>query len=177
MMKKDSPALRFIRIIWNSHGDKMQHSWNRLNEALQDATRLAVRCGLLFHIDDFAIISMEFRSRFWMGTPPEGIYSLACNFPHMRNRYGRYYAENPTACRSYENWKGRSPFIWGGSRLCVGAQFEWNNILLTVTSFNDERDQFVACTYTQAEHRTVIAKRITFTRERFLEDRKACGKN
>ncbi|MFA6242570.1 MAG: hypothetical protein WC655_16655, partial [Candidatus Hydrogenedentales bacterium] len=161
-MKKDSPAIHFLRHVWESVGDKQGDSWNRLNQAMGDALGMAIKYGMRFYVDDFSLIANApsergFNGGYWLGQTPatgERYYTLAC-------AVDRAYGVNMSACLAFEAWKGRPPFICKdaqcvtGRRVAIGSDVEWGR----VTSFASDGQSFIACAYDWSnEVRKVISR-------------------
>lgn len=68
---------------------------------------------------------------------------------------------NDSACRSFEAFFNRPPFIYNGKRLHIGSHVRWENQWVTITSFSGHGDTavVVACSY-------------TYTRSVYLGDRR-----
>lgn len=112
-----SPALAFVSQIWDHAQEATGHSWQRFNGALYQSVVLAIRAGLRFDEADFATFADKMRGGYWLGVGAgsslgEGLYTVAVA------------ADNLSACQSVEAWKGRPPFIYGGSRLCCGSKLD-----------------------------------------------------
>jgi hypothetical protein len=136
-LREDSPAYNLLSLVWAGRGAKGGESWRRTNDAMGSALRLAVVSGMEFFPGDFARFSREFNSGYWIGDG-ERVYGIACNLDN------RYHGGNPSAYQSYEEWRGRKPFIvlksvnrhhhgskkGGGPkvRLCVGETFDWHGL-------------------------------------------------
>lgn len=149
-----SPAYKLVSHVWQHKQGGTGHSWARVNAAMSQALCLAIEAGLLFAEDDFREIYGGMRGGYWFGETSERFYSLAVKFDHE------------SACRSFEAWKGRLPFVFGGSRLHVGAMLDWDGEAnATVTSFASDGGSLVACTYKRSEdiHSHQIARRMTIT--------------
>jgi hypothetical protein len=72
-------------------------------------------------------------------------------------------SSNTTACISFEKYRGRGPFVFGGRRLHVGSVFEWAGVHnVIVTSFADDGLSLIACTYKDGARR-VVDKRMRIT--------------
>ena len=137
-MNERSPAYRLVRLIWDEQGCK---SWARINHSMRGALGLAIESCLTFGADDFAAFEKEMRGRYWLGSDREGYFVEAC------------VAGNISACRAYEKWVGRRPFIFEGKRLRVGARIDPEHLersdgrAALVTSFDVDGDSLIACTY------------------------------
>lgn len=150
-MTEPSAAYQLVTLVWTkcSH----QKSWQRLNQSMSSALMLAVTAGLRFDIDDFRTIRDNFRGGFWFGAEHE-----------------RYFAEavkhgNISACRAYEKWVGRKPFIYEGKRLYVGSEIDYHCGRVSVTSFKNEENVLVACGYEGAKkYPRKPTKRVSITR-------------
>lgn len=145
-MKTSSPAMRLLELVWMSNGHGMGRSSCRVDAAMYTAMHLAIEYGFEFAPGDF-----EEMSRKYGITGPEGLYRLACE---VRTRYstGRRYGANRSACRSFERWQKRKPFIIDGSqRLAVGARFVWYGEQVECTSFSAGGEHLVACSYKEQQ--------------------------
>lgn len=160
-----SPALTFVRHAWESRCEATPHSWSTINATMRATLMLAVTGGMSFAKGDFAEIYRSMRGGYWFGESGEGYYSAACE------------AGNLQACASFEEWTGRKPFMWEGSRLHVGRRLTWEGLDVKVTSFQDDKGHLTACSYTyDGRGRDIkIERRFTITREalaRAEKDRK-----
>lgn len=141
-MKKPSPAMQLLETVWVNNGYRMGRSWTRVDCAMNAAMRLAIEYGLEFAVDDFATSEREF------GIGGEVFYTLACHPPRRHSSSHGRYGPNPSACRSFERWKKRKPFIIDGSqRLAVGAVFEFYGEQVECTSFSENGEHIVACSH------------------------------
>lgn len=153
---RDSSAYTLLAAAYRGCGDTTgQHSWRRLNDAMQAALRLAIAGHFHFDPEDFRRIHNAFKGEYWMGDG-EQYYGLSITGPHGPNR---------PAIASYEAWRNRKPFIVEADsrkydssplRLHVGATFDWfldhdlrefSYRRLKVTSFDDSDGRVVACSY------------------------------
>lgn len=157
----DSPAVQFLQMMWRHVQGATSHSWLKLNHAMADALRLAIKGGMRFNVDDFEEIAKRFRSGYWIGDG-ESFYSLAVLY------------RNSSAYLAYESANRRKPFIVksasiavntgdgpagnGLARLIIGARFKWAGEDVRVTSFNDQRQTLTACSYKQDGKRELCAK-------------------
>lgn len=151
---KLSPPIQMLQIVWENANKAMGFSWQRLNSSMQDALSLAISAGMRFDPGDFKYIAENFRFDYWGGSDGhmfgERYYRQACNEP------------NKSACRAFEKWRSREPFIadnvntgryWGDSkmlsrsRLAIGFEFYWNGETVTVTSFSIDGSYLTACSY------------------------------
>lgn len=155
-----SPAIQLLDLIWSkTNKGKCSKSYRNLNGSMQSALSLAIYSGLEFYEDDFNYINQYFRFGYWGGADnggfAESFYTSAV------------YHSNIPACKAFERWKKRKPFITNGvnlrsssgvslsshsrGRLAIGSEFMWNDEQVTVTSFSDDGKQLVACSYTPFE--------------------------
>jgi hypothetical protein len=181
--RDDSPAIQLLDLVWSNCNEVNGHSWERLNGSMKDALSLAISAGMAFDLGDFASFRERYRFGYWGGQDSggfaEGFYTEAVCKGNM------------SAAKSFEQWKGRKPFItedaeatmrYGrrvesrcGGRLTVDSRFTFRGELLTVTSFSDGGEYLTACTYKLCEHdqyRRKIAKRFKITREELLQERR-----
>lgn len=141
----ESTALVLVRHVWDNYQEATAHSWRRLNAAMHDAVSLAIRAGLQFATPDFATMFADMRGDYWFGYGPEqrgeGLYKIAVEYANL------------SACVSFETWKGRPPFIYGGRRLTADAAIEHFGDLhrARLTSFADDGQSIVLCTYKERE--------------------------
>ncbi len=141
-MKKGSPAMQLMNLVWMSNGHRMGRSSDRVDHAMREAMCLAIKYGFEFAPGDFAAMSERYGA-----SCPESLYKLACQVP-SRYSAGRRYGCNRSACISFERWKKRKPFILDGSqRLSVMAWFEWYGEQVECTSFSEGGEHLVACSY------------------------------
>jgi len=151
-MSEKSPALQLLTLVWQHKQEATGHSWLRLNQAMQSALNLAVEAGMRFGPDDLKDTNLgQFRPGYWFHG--EAFYNRAVAY------------QNASAWYAYENACGRKPFIVKGAkmsdfrnygvgrmdgdlpRLVLCAEFEWNGETVTVTSFNDNKGELIACSY------------------------------
>jgi len=158
------------------------HSWERLNNAMRGALKMAVGAGFEFKLNDITHVIRNYRSSYWIGESDEWVYADAIS------------VDNTSAIKSYEHCRKREPFIaenvnrngccrslymhgGGGvcqkSRLAVGFSFTWNGQTVKVTSFADDQLSLTACSYkdTGNDYERKIDKRYTITRAELLEGR------
>ncbi|KKM62861.1 hypothetical protein LCGC14_1517360 [marine sediment metagenome] len=141
---KMSPALEILHLTWYGvHENASLWSWARLNRCMHTALDLAIEAGFEFGLDDFYEIAGTYRWGWWAGDG-EGFYSHAVN------------ANNMSAIKAYEHYRGRKPFITNNvsqpaarqrGRLAIGTHFTWLGEQVAVTSFDDKTKVVVACSY------------------------------
>jgi hypothetical protein len=147
---KLSPAMQFLSHVWKHSQEVTSHSWLKLNHAMHETLMLAVTSGMRFDTDDFGEMARLFNLGYWCGDL-EYCYQRAVIY------------RNSSAYQAYEKHRNRKPFImagasWSGhtgdgpageglARLFVGAKFTWHGEKVTVTSFNDTKGSFTACSY------------------------------
>jgi len=186
----DSPAIQLLQLLWDNRQKETGHSWLKLNHAMENGLRLAIRMGMTFNEGDISVCFNRFRAGYWFGADSEWIYREAVLY------------RNASAWKCYEAWTKRKPFIVKGAsiyvntgdgpagkglaRLIVGAEFVWNGERVRVGSFNDVKECLSANSITsdQAEERCVtcgsitkwpkdkILHRYTITHEMLAEERK-----
>ena len=181
--EQDSPAVALLRHVWR-YGKR--GSCRRLNESMQSALQLAIKCGMLFDPQDFKALEKMFRFRYWGGASNarglcgEYFYSRACG----KNKYGSDVAPNRSAAIAFEVWAGRPPYIYKaadfydmklkpGRRLAEGVDFQWwenRNITteplrLRLTSFVKDGLSIIACHFAHQGGlpRTKLTRRLTIT--------------
>lgn len=157
-----SAALQFVACAWNNRCGATQESWLLVNSTMHAALNLAIEGGMSFNEGDFGEIYDRMRGRFWFHEG-EGFYAAAVA------------AGNIQACRSYETWAGRKPFLWEGKRLYIGSDLLWEGQAVRVTSFGD--GSLIACAYDRDVngYGRKVARRFTITHEelaRAEKDRK-----
>lgn len=151
-----SPALSLLAAVWRGCGQTAPASWERLNHATRRALELAIGAGLRFDEGDFRRLAGEFRFSRWAGGEGgmgEWAYRLAIG------------AGNKSACKAFEAWKRRPPFLADDvtlpgnlyvhrtylhrqrGRLAIGAHFPWGDCLVSVTGFADDGESLTACAY------------------------------
>lgn len=166
-----SPAHVLVAHVWANVQEATGHSWQRLNSSMHSAVMLAIEAGLRFDETDIRAFYRDMRGGYWFGQGDgmgegEQFFTRAC-------KYG-----NDSAARSFEAWKGRSPFVLGGSRLSVGSDFVWfadgprkAPLRVTVTSFTVEGTALTACSYKSGERK--VARRLSITLEEIKTAEKA----
>lgn len=161
----DSPALAFVRHLYDHAQCATGHSWTRLNAALFGAVKVAIEGGLEFAEGDFSAFYSEFNASYWLGTPPDGFYSAAC-------KYG-----NISAAKSYEKAFIIEPYILEGQRVYVGRSFIWNGQHVRCTSIS--KDGLIACSYKDrkdGEYGDKIDRRYTILNaDMAAEDKRLAG--
>lgn len=146
--KRDSPAFAMIAAIWNGCCAETCHSWQRINQSMFQAVRLAITSGMKFDLSDFDRMKAELRMGYWTGADNgERFYNDAIETGNM------------SAVYAYEKYQHRSPFIVRHDiteetpkRICVGSRFHWYDKdgtvkYVTVTSFSGNQEYFTAVTY------------------------------
>ena len=135
-----SPAKNIADVIWNGCLDYMNmndHSWRKLNDAMREAVSLSIRAGLTFDRDDFQTFEETYRMSHWghSGDGYEHFYCLAVE------------SKNASACKSFEAFKQREPFMLDDQRIYVGRKFTWNEEKVECTSFPSDKHYVIACSY------------------------------
>ena len=152
----DSPVLVEISNIYHNSIDR-DMSWSKLNQALHDKLKYS-RDHFKFEEDDFQRISEGYGFSYWGGIVGnqlgEDFYSLAAT------------VGNIGACKSFESWKKRGPFFLDHERIYVGREFQWEDELVICTSFSEDQQGLVACSYREQLSRpsTQIKSRHKITR-------------
>ena len=152
-----SPAIELLDLIWRKSQKGKFDSYRILNGSMKDALRLTIYSGMEFYPRDFNYISDHFRFGYWGGADnggfAESFYTIAV------------YYSNISACKAFEFWKKRKPYITNGvilhwnyssschkrGRLAVGSEFVWQGEKVAVTSFSEDGKNLVACSYTPYE--------------------------
>ncbi|MFA4974375.1 MAG: hypothetical protein WC683_17350 [bacterium] len=151
-----SAVYLFVQQLYRNEGTAFPHSWRTLNPALRATLSLAITTGFRFAPNDFATIYNDFDGDYWFGELRENLYAEACT------------SGNLSACKSFENWINRRPYMWKGKRLFVGALLDFGSVRgATVTSFSSDDKTITACTHKPYESGkpSRIDKRVTITRE------------
>lgn len=167
---KQSPAYELLAHVWKHEGHGKERSWNRINDAMYSALKLAIRSGMKFHEDDFKSFANDFNSAYWIGEKDEFLYALAIG--ESVNSHG----PNTSAYQAYEKWRGRKAFIVrlnpndnSPKRLSVEQRFRWADgdrlAHVIVTSFNDAKGECIACEYSDPPHNRKVSRRFTITHE------------
>lgn len=146
-----SGAVQLLDLVWEHRHDATSHSWLKTNHAMYSALMLAIKAGFAFDLEDFSKFGAMYRFGYWAGaTGVESFYQTAVLY------------RNASAYHSIEKYLGRKPFIYpanlhamtgdgpagqGLERLVIGAGFRWRGEMATVTSFNDDKQTFTACSY------------------------------
>ncbi len=125
-----SAAFALCTHVWRASQGATRFAWLRLNQSMRSAVHLAITSGMEFAPDDFEQLIAQFRGHYWIGANHESIYAAAC-------RVG-----NRSACRAYERWQKRRPFLFEGKRMFVGREFRWQRLRVRCTSITT--DFFVA---------------------------------
>lgn len=157
----DSPALTFVRHLWDHAFGATRKSWRTYNASLNDALRLAVRSGMVFGVDDFSVMSDVMNVHYWWGQTEERFYTLAVE------------SKNLTACRAWEKYKDRRPFTAAGKRLAVGSELKWNGLPYRLTSFSVDGKEATFCLYSRDElGRRKVKSRLVLTPSEIRASRK-----
>ncbi len=123
-----SPAVRLVEMVRTC---AQIRSRQRREQIMGSALYLAVRAGLHFDPSDMSRLQQGMNAD--RGGYGEHLYAEAV-------RHG-----NLTACRSFEEMKGRRPFILDGHRLAVSSSLWRNGRLWRVTSFIDGGRIVICC--------------------------------
>lgn len=97
-----------------------RNSQHRFHEIMGKGLILAIESGLVFEPSDFATLAAWQNVYHIFG---ERFYTLAAR------------VNNVSACRSYEKYARRKPFIYKGRRLAVGSFITWKDCRCHVNSF------------------------------------------
>ena len=62
MVDKVSPAMRYLFAAWTGSCTEGQHSWRRVNDAMQESLHVAIKDGMRFYLKDFAAFEGEQKS-------------------------------------------------------------------------------------------------------------------
>lgn len=159
MDNNNSPVLTIVKTVWDKSKIWDRGAKDQFHAIMRDSLELCIKALIPFEADDFKNISENMKSFPWN-----------C---WNNNNYGEEYYRiavihnNIPAATSFENWKGRKPFIFKGfvkypekygrygdterqtSRLFIGASY-YDTIKLerlTVTSFDDTNGIIICCSY------------------------------
>lgn len=135
-MSERSPGMKLIDHLLHEQFSCVGRSKIRFDHNVQEVIILAIRAGLRFDIDDFTYTF----GRGWGawcigGMVGERAYTIAAKY------------RNTLACKAYEQYKGRKPFILDGARLCDDVGIRYDGRWWYVTSFKDKTSQIVLCSY------------------------------
>lgn len=148
-----SDARQLMWLVARSVGGRRRaRSHEQYRTAMGRALTLAIEGHFWFALEDFAWMAKPHYEG-GLGWPAgEGHYAQACATNRMGHRLARH-GPNVPACRAYEQWRKRKPFIlkepWrnSGRRLAVGSQFKWQGQDVHVTSFAKDGKSIIACAY------------------------------
>jgi hypothetical protein len=135
-----SPALQFLTVLWEHKCQAVPPSWRLCNDGMREALHLAIRMGLPFAPQDFAVLDQTCNFGYW------------ATVDNAKNSGEQYYVTavtcgNRSACRSFEAWKSRKPFFVEGKRLHLGSELAWAGAITLVTSFDDAAHTVTTCAY------------------------------
>jgi hypothetical protein len=136
-----SVVLGLVKTVYDHHPSKSKlsggaKSFRQLNAGLQTVLEVAFTTSLPFELTDFADIYDRCGGSYWFGeSRGEGFYRIAAAHRHI------------SACKSFEHWRKRKPFMWQGKRLACSSAFKWEGHDVTVTSFADDGLSLTACSY------------------------------
>ena len=137
--RTDSAAYQIIALVWRNAQQATGHSWQRLESAAKGAMFVAIEAGFKFDLDDFARVYADFSGSHWFGHSEyngdngDAFYRVAVKY------------RNVSACRSFEAFARRSPFIYDGFRLACGSSIVLGNERWAVSSFDDEGGRILLC--------------------------------
>jgi len=139
-IQERSPALTFVGTLWHGRMEATLFSWARLNWAMSKSIDAAIEGGLRFDEGDFIHFAKHFSSGYYAGvTTNDGLgehwYTLAAK------------VGNTSACRAYEKWRKRKPFIFQGRRLVCHSNLTWDGIECGVTSFAQDGSKIILAHY------------------------------
>lgn len=155
-----SPVMQAVKLY---RASVPRGSWRRLNGALFGVVRGAIEGHIAFDETDVRDFYGCFDAACWLDA--ERLYEIA-----VKER-------NVSACRSVEHYCGRTPWLVKGQRLATGSALVWEDRKVVVTSFNDEADTFIACSYKvvrrgegkRSYETDKVDRRFTVTREAFKQ--------
>jgi len=154
-MSKPSPALTFVRHLYEHAMQATGHSWTRLNGCLCRAVSIAIEAGLPFADNDIAYMNSTMKGGYWfLYDAPERWYAEAIKH------------SNRSAWKSLEKYLGRDPFLFNRDRLHVGYQMTWQGQQAVVTSFAADNSHLIACVSEYHEGRGMkVIRRFKITRD------------
>lgn len=137
--KKLSPAAELVTQVWNQ-SQQQGKSWIRFNGVMFQAVMLAIESAMVFALEDFSDFYSGMRGGYWFhgdsDAKGESFYTQAVKY------------DNLSACKSFEKWAGRKPFLLDtGARVAVGHHVDWNGERCTLTSFREDGESIVLCSY------------------------------
>jgi hypothetical protein len=147
--KFPSIVVGLLKTVYDNHPQRSRYrggakSFRRLNSGLRTVLAAAIETSLPFALEDFYDVFTRFGGCYWFGeSRGEGFYRIAVEGNHL------------SACRSFEHWKMRKPFMWQGKRLACSSAFRWDGQDVTVTSIADDGLSLTACSYTGKSPRKV----------------------
>jgi hypothetical protein len=139
--KKQSIVLGLVATIYDHHPPKGRllggaKSFRRLNDALHRVLSAAITASLPFELNDFGEVYARCGGEHWFGSPAgERFYTEAVKVGNM------------SACKSFEHWVDRKPFMWQKKRLYLYSVLRWQGQQVVVTSFADDGLSLTACSY------------------------------
>jgi len=152
MAKKKQPSsvVQLLDLVYERSLVATGHSWARINNAMQEALKIAIGSGFKFELDDWKYIRSHYKSDYWLGSDVERWYAIcvSCSnmsaivsFETMMDRPA-YIADDVTPVDSnFAHVTGRRQ----SERLAVGSRFRWDGKTVTVTSFG--KGYLTACSY------------------------------
>ena len=139
-----TPVIELIDHVWKQSFKACPHSWQAFNNTLRATLDVAITSGFRFHKDDFKTLHGRYKLYCWPSWEDgEGYYNLAAS------------VGNISACQAFETWTGRKPFIFPSDekynspsrRLTLTDKFIWKGNPVKVTSFKDDQNTLIACSY------------------------------
>jgi hypothetical protein len=128
-----SPAMKLITVVHDHALTNCKRKGDNLfNTVMGKAFALAIESGMAFALSDFADFT-KMRSGGWLDN--EWSYGTCVE------------SGNVSACKSWESWKKREPWMWQGSRLYVRAKVFWAGRDCRVTSIDDKAGTINLCSY------------------------------
>jgi hypothetical protein len=176
-----SPAAHFIRFFREHQGYQQGRSNERWNAGMRECLRVAIRYGLRFDKEDFAVMTQPNARHNCTGHPMgisldvrEWEYAIACGSERG--------ILNLSAAQAYEHALKRKPFLIEDdhdtttpTRIYEGREFKWYGKTIKCTSFAEDQQSLIACTYKPQEKGTYerkLDKRIRITHDDIKEHRK-----
>ena len=153
-----SPALKLLSVV-HEHAltSSRKKGENLFNSVMSDAFNLAIKAGMEFALGDFAAFT-KMRSGAWLSN--EWAYAQCVE------------SGNASACKSWEAWQTRVPFMWQSGRLYVGASIPWAGRKCKVTSIDDKAGTINVCSYKErAKDEEGYVRESTKIDRRFTVDR------
>jgi hypothetical protein len=136
----DSPAIIMLRAArFAPREQRPRRSSRELGYGMGHALRACLHLGMRFDVGDI--------KTFYSALGGDDAFGAEGAERYYRNAVD---AGHETACRSFEAFFNRPPFIYSGKRIRVGSLLRWEGEWFTITSFGQHNGAHVvvACSYT-----------------------------